>query len=150
MSHTYFCYYSKCANPTGTPTKKCSRCQNTRYCSEACHMADWSNHKEECLLAAQERLKKQLYEQIVHRHGLELMNYPYEHFQGFMKHHSFNHNRRTLQEWMEDWLGGWYNDERERKEMLRSMFHQNQLKWSEDAYVPVSYTHLTLPTNREV
>ena len=41
---------------------------------------------------------------------------------------------RSLQEWMDDWLGGWYHENRERKEMLRSLFHKNGMKWSEDAY----------------
>ena len=35
-----------CQQPA--PTKRCSRCKITRYCSAACQKLDWQNHKRTC------------------------------------------------------------------------------------------------------
>ena len=35
-----------CQQPA--PTKRCSRCKTTRYCSSACQKLDWQNHKRIC------------------------------------------------------------------------------------------------------
>ena len=35
-----------CQQPA--PTKRCSRCKTTRYCSTACQKLDWQNHKRIC------------------------------------------------------------------------------------------------------
>lgn len=147
MSHTFFCNYSKCPTPLGA-NKKCSRCQNTRYCSDACHIADWPEHKETCRETARDFLKQQLYAHVVARHGLDLNHYPYVHFEGFMKHLSEQYEKRTLQEWMDDWLGGWYTENRERKELLRSLFQKNNMKWSQDAYDVYDAWALCRPGNR--
>jgi hypothetical protein len=47
---------------------------------------------------------------------------------------SHRYASRSIQEWMEDWLEGFYTEERERKETLRSLFQTNCLRWSNDAY----------------
>jgi hypothetical protein len=68
------------------------------------------------------------------RLGRDTQTHTYEQFKDFMKHESHLYSKRTTQEYMEDWLNGWYTSDRERKEMLREMFQTNGLKWSLDAY----------------
>lgn len=68
------------------------------------------------------------------RLGRDTMTHTYEQFKDFMKRESHLYSTRTTQEYMEDWLNGWYTSDREKKEMLREMFQTNGLKWSSDAY----------------
>jgi hypothetical protein len=68
------------------------------------------------------------------RLGCDTQTHTYEQYMDFMKNESHRYPPRTTQEYIEDWLGGWYTPDRERKEMLRAMFQTNGLKWSLDAY----------------
>lgn len=134
MSHTYFCCNSNCPNGQNIHALKCGGCETSWYCGETCQRLDWPNHRQECRVIARTNFEKQLFHIVATSLGLDIESYPFEHFQGFMKHHSYLYSPRTTQEWMEDWLSGWWNEDRERKEMLRNLFHTNGMKWSLDAY----------------
>ncbi|KAF8911712.1 hypothetical protein CPB85DRAFT_1455191, partial [Mucidula mucida] len=55
-------FYRECANPEcpslhqTAPTKCCLGCRQVFYHSEACQRADWPNHRDACLLAAEQFL----------------------------------------------------------------------------------------------
>ena len=142
MSHTYFCCNAHCPNGTTIHAMKCSGCLAAWYCGETCQKKDWPNHKTDCHAASEELLERELFAGIAKRLDRDCSSYPYEHFQRFMKHHSYRYSTRTTQEWIEDWLGGWYTEDRERKELLRQMFHANGLKWSLDAYPYCTWSEL--------
>jgi len=113
----------------------CGRCRLSWYCNDVCQKADWPRHKHECRHHAQEKAEKDMFAFIGARLGCDTQTtHTYEQFMDFMKHESHLYSARTTQEYMEDWLGGWYTPDRERKEMLRAMFQTNGLKWSLDAY----------------
>jgi len=113
---------------------KCGGCETSWYCGKPCQQADWHNHKPECRDIARRHLEKELFHIIANSQGYDINEYPFDDFQEFMKHESHLYTPRTTQEWMEDWFGGWYKEERVRWEMLRNMFHNNGMKWSLDAY----------------
>jgi hypothetical protein len=96
-----------------------------RYCSQACQQAEWVEHKAECEKKTAARLERALFDCVCARLGQEAS---FEDFKEFMKHAD---EKRTVQEWMEDWL----LDNSERKAMLRGLFHKKGLKWSADAYM---------------
>ena len=127
MSHIHFC-----ENCSMTATKKCSRCMTTRYCGIECQREDWKSHQGLCNATVQDTVERSLFALIAVR--LNKHNLPYEHFKGFMKNQSYRYEKRTIQQWMEDWMSGWHTEERERKEMLRGMFAKNGLSWSVDAF----------------
>jgi len=135
MSHIYFCCNSNCPNGKNIHAMKCGGCETSWYCGETCQKADWPNHKFECRDVARIHLEKELFHIVAKTQDRDTDAYPFEHFQGFMKHQSYLYTPRTTQEWMEDWLSGWYTESRERKDMLRTLFHTNGMKWSLDAYV---------------
>lgn len=130
-SHLHFCQNDECNE---TKTKKCAGCQSSWYCSMECQKVDWPNHKAECKEIQQDRLAVKLYTQIAASMGKSVSNYPYEQFKQFYKIRPIIPHRMTLGEWMEDWLEGWYTYDRERKQLLRSVFHANGLVWSSDVY----------------
>ena len=101
-----------------------------RYCSQDCQHAVWKEHKAECGKKTAERLERELFACVSKRVGRDAEQYPFENFKGFMKHQAHLHEKRTVAEWMEDWL---LND-MERTMLLRGIFHKNGLKWSVDAY----------------
>ena len=132
MSHIHFCQNENCN--TSSKTKKCAGCQSSWYCSMECQKVDWPNHKAECKEIQQDRLAVKLYTQIALRMGKDVANYPYEQFKQFYKIRPVIQNRMTLGDWMEDWIEGWYTYDRERKQLLRSVFLSNGLVWSSDVY----------------
>ena len=136
MSHSYFCCNSNCSNDTNNTTQlmTCGRCRYSWYCNEVCQKADWSYHKRECNERAQEKAEREMFASMGARLGRNTHVYTYEQFKDFMKNESHYYSKRTIQEYMEDWLDGWYSTDRERKETLREMFQKNGLKWSLDAY----------------
>jgi len=125
MSHLFFC--GACSEPA---VSKCGGCMEVRYCSQDCQHAVWEEHKAECGKKTAERLERELFACVCARVGRDANQYPFENFKGFMKHQAHLHDKRTVQEWMEDWLLG----DMERKMLLRGIFHKNGLKWSVDAY----------------
>lgn len=112
----------------------CGRCRYSWYCDEICQKADWPHHRTECRERAQEKAERILFANIGERLGRDTQTHTYEQFKDFIQHESHLYSARTIQEYMEDWLGGWYTPDRERKEMLREMFQLHDLKWSQDAY----------------
>ncbi len=136
MSHTYFCCNSNCPNNSNKVhhLMTCGRCRLSWYCDEVCQKADWPHHKIECRERAQEKAERDMFASIGARLGRDTQTHTYEQFKDFMKHESHLYSTRTTQEYMEDWLNGWYTSDREKKEMLREMFQTNGLKWSSDAY----------------
>jgi len=78
-------------------------------------------------------MERELLAIVAARLGVDITNYPYEHFQGFMKTR-LDASRLTTQEWMEDWFTSWDNENWERKDMLRGLFKSAGLAWSPDAY----------------
>ena len=136
MSHTYFCCNSTCPNASNTSHQlmTCGRCRLSWYCDGVCQKTDWPHHKSECRQQALQRAEKDLFASIGVRLGCDTDTHTYEQFKDFMVHESHLYTGRTTQEYIEDWLSGWYTDDRERKEMLRLMFQTNGLKWSLDAY----------------
>jgi hypothetical protein len=130
MSHLHFCQNESC---DASKTKKCAGCYSTWYCSTECQQVDWPNHKTECKEIQQDRLAVKLYTQIAESMGRDVANYPYEEFKKFLKNQPTN-DRMTLGDWMEDWLEGWYTYDRERKQLLRSVFLAKGLIWSSDVY----------------
>ena len=124
MGHTHYCHTESCSN---TAPLKCSRCLTVRYCSEACQRLDWRHHRETCCSLGHAILKQELFERIQQRMGRE--GFLYEHFEGFMANHAHLYAPRSLHEWMEDWISGWWNKERERKEQLRSLFRSAGRAW---------------------
>ena len=131
MSHVHFCQNESCNE---SKTKKCSGCYSSWYCSTECQLADWPNHKAECKEIQQDRLAVKLYTQIADSMGKDIANYPYEQFKQFYKIRPTITHRMSLGDWMEDWLEGWYTYDRERKQLLRSVFLANGLVWSSDVY----------------
>ena len=126
MSHLFFC--GACSEPA---VSKCGGCMEVRYCSQECQHAVWEEHKFECGKKTAERLERELFACVRERLGREADQYPFENFKGFMKTQAHLLEKRTMQEWMEDWF---LYDDMERKTMLRGLFHKNGLKWSVDAY----------------
>jgi hypothetical protein len=136
MTHSYFCCNSACPNSTNATLSlmTCGRCRLSWYCDGVCQKADWPRHKQECRQQAHEKAEKDMFTYIGARLGCDTQTHTYEQYMDFMKNESHRYPPRTTQEYIEDWLGGWYTPDRERKEMLRAMFQTNGLKWSLDAY----------------
>lgn len=136
MPHTYFCCNSTCPNDSNGKRHlmTCGRCRLSWYCDGVCQKADWPRHKHECREQAQEKAERDMFASIGARLGRDTMTHTYKQFKDFMVHESHLYAARTTQEYMEDWLSGWYTSERERKEILRLMFQEKGMKWSSDAY----------------
>jgi hypothetical protein len=67
------------------------------------------------------------------RMGKDRTNYPYEDFKIDMMSRSST-DKRTLQEQMEDWLEGPYTIAMDRKKLLRRLFQEKGLVWSQDVF----------------
>jgi hypothetical protein len=131
MSHVHFCCH--CSQSIQGNVLKCGGCFTSWYCNATCQGNDWPKHKAECKVETKTKLERQLLTIVAKRLGFHPENYPYEHFQGFMKTR-LDASRLTVQEWMEDWFTGWHTEERERKDMLRGLFKAAGLCWSPDVY----------------
>ena len=131
MSHTHFCCH--CSKALQGIPLMCGGCFTSWYCNTKCQGNDWINHKPACKTEAKNKLERELLAIVATRLGFDAMNYPYEHFQGFMKTR-LDASRLTVQEWMENWLTGWNTENVERKDMLRGLFQSAGLSWSPDAY----------------
>ena len=134
MSHTFFCCHDNCPTTNNTDIKKCGGCLNSWYCSTACQKADWKFHKAECNIITRSYFDQELFRIVADRLGCDTDTYTFDQFQNFMVFESHLYPTRSIQEWMEDWLNGFYTEDRERKDTLRTMFHQHGLNWSNDAY----------------
>jgi hypothetical protein len=131
MSHIHFCCH--CSKALQGTALKCGGCFTSWYCNSTCQGKDWPNHKTTCKTETKNKMERELLAIVAARLGVDITNYPYEHFQGFMKTR-LDASRLTTQEWMEDWFTSWDNENWERKDMLRGLFKSAGLAWSPDAY----------------
>jgi hypothetical protein len=76
---------------------------------------------------------RHLFEQMADRMGKDRTNYPYDDFKITMMGNSST-DKRTLQEKMEDWLEGPYTIDMDRKKLLRRLFQEKGLLWSQDVF----------------
>ena len=101
------------------------------YCSTDCQREDWSSHKRRCALHS--KGARRLFEQIAERLNRSTETYTFEDFEAYVEERPVG-DTASLQEYMEDWLEGPYTDMMARKKLLRRLFAEKGLTWSQDVF----------------
>lgn len=122
------CAYPSCRQ---IAQRKCGGCRMVSYCDTNCQREDWSSHKRRCALHS--KGARRLFEQIAERLNRSADTYPFEDFQAYVEERPIG-DTASLQEYMEDWLEGPFTDITARKKLLRRLFAEKGLSWSQEVF----------------
>lgn len=126
------CNSPDCEDAVARGRYLCRGCRSVRYCSDVCQRANWKDHKSSCI--PHWGVTRLLFVQVAERLGKCRRDYPFDSFKEYLLHEEWYQPHTTLQEHMEDWLEGPYTPTAERKRLLRRLFRQEGLAWSQDVF----------------